>query len=245
LPPPIPSTSAHARMPRAVLHVRAARRAAIALSTFPNGGHFFSLSHTCPYCSKTLKSSLARDRHIILKPYCRARHLHALRNPIPKRRKHKRKRANTNPLVEGEPPPKQARTQENPPPVPGTDAEGPAINDGGDKDERQAPDERILCGQPFVESFPISTAGAPICEDVKEPPNLREYVKSCGMLSNPELFDTAELLVMTVPKSKDRTRHLQSQRVSQSYYSFTRLCAYLPSNYSSTRGRHRGRTIAH
>lgn len=209
-------------MPRIALVQRAARRAAIALSVFPKtrnseGGRFPSSSHTCPYCSKTLQSTPARDRHIIMKPYCHERHRHAPTHPAPKRRKRKRKRPDADPRPEGEPPQKQTRTYNGgPPPSRGEPAQ-PHVNNNAERSKDGGPsevgDER-MCGQPFVESFPISTAGAPISSDMREKPDLHAYLKSCGIFSDPKIFETAELLMMTVPKGKDRTRHLQSPAVS-------------------------------
>lgn len=209
-------------MPRLALVVRAARRAAMALSVFPAtrkspGGYFPSRSHTCRYCSKTLQSRTARDRHIITKPYCHTRHLYALSNPVAKRHKRKRKQQITHPPSTDEPPRKHPRTADGPLPSSGADTAPPPAGssvDGSGPGPQETDDERA-CGQPFVEKFPISTAGTPITDDVKPRPDLRTYLESCGRLGDPTLFDTAELLMTTVPKSKDRTRHLKSPAVSR------------------------------
>lgn len=211
-------------MPRISLVVRAARRAAIAFSIFPAtrkspGGHFPSRSHTCPYCSKTLQSRTSRDRHIITKSYCHERHLYALSHPVAKRRKRKRKRDTHLPSTD-EPLRKNPRIDDSPsrssvadpaPTPAGGDARGSACGTQDTGDEQ-------TCEQPFVEKFPIPTTGAPISDAEKPKPDLRVYLESCGALGNPELFSTAELLMMTVPKSKDRTLHLKSPAVSSMFH---------------------------
>lgn len=88
--------------------------------------------------------------------------------------------------------------------VPPNEAEGRTEDAGDDR----------ICEEPFIETFPISTAGEPISTETNPTPDLHPYVESCGTLRDPDLFDTAELLFMTVPKGKDRTKHLQSKRVS-------------------------------
>lgn len=209
-------------MPRLSLVVRAARRAAMAFSVFPptrnsNGGRYPSPSHTCPYCSKTLQSRPAKDRHIITKLYCHLRHLYALSNPVAKRRKRKRKRQNASDTSTDEPPPKHPRTHGGPSLPSGTDPAQPHLGGSPESSGQRPPetDDERTCGQPFVEAFPVSTAGAPISDEVKPRLDLCEYLKSCGKLSDPELFSVAELLTMTVPKSKHRTLHLKSPAVSR------------------------------
>jgi hypothetical protein len=219
----------------------------MALSLFPqtrnnSGGRFGSSSPTCPYCSKTFTAPLARDRHIILKQYCREWHLYSLSHPTPKRRKNKRKRQETNLPLPSEPPSKQLRAHDGAPPPSEPETPAPPANDAEEPGERTAAaegDERI-CTEPFVEHFPISAAGTPISNDWRETPNLREYVESCGTLADPELFDTAELLMMTVLKSSDRTRHLKRPAVSFSTLLKDGKCS--PSKPVSIRGKCLGRT---
>jgi hypothetical protein len=199
-------------MPRNTLLLREARRASMALSTFPRtrssiAGHFPSLSHTCPYCSKTLRSVVSRDRHIILQDHCRERHLHALANPITKRRKWKQKQRDAHLTAAAEPPKKQSRSNDSPLPT-GPETGPPTGNDA------PIPSDEGICLEPCVEKFPISTASMPILDDAMWEPDLREYMKTCGTLADPDMFDIAELLMMTVPKSKDRTWHLKSNLVS-------------------------------
>lgn len=237
-------------MPRIGLILRAACRAAIALSIFPktrdsDGGHFPSRSLTCPYCSKTLQSRAARDRHSIMKAYCHERHLHRRNYPNTKRRKPKRKRHDPDRPSIDEPTLKHPRTDDAAPPLPGTESAQPAIDgsaDGLDSGPHENGDERI-CGPPFVEKFPVSTAGAPISSETKSRPNLRKYLESCGKLGDPKTFATAELLMMTVPKSKDRTLHLQSDAVSMISAIQQELHSLF--EHVSTRERRPGRTIGH
>jgi hypothetical protein len=112
-PPPLLAPS----MPHASLGAWAAHRGAAVLVLFPYVHKNYSShllkpdGHTCPYCSKTLKSPWARDQHILLKPVCHEHHLYALKRKVKKWCKHKRKDEDTN---RGEQQPKQAR----PEPVP-------------------------------------------------------------------------------------------------------------------------------
>jgi hypothetical protein len=197
-------------MPRASLGARAAHRGAAVLALFPYAHENYSShllkpdGHTCPYCSKTLKSPWARDRHILLKPVCRERHLYALKRKVKKRRKRKRKDEDTN---LGERQPKQARPEPVPDlPMTSRWPGAPLLEDnrGRSASEDGLPNinERV-CGDPYVENFPISTAGAPISSETRPAPDLEEYLRSCGSLGDPKLFKMAELLMMTVPKSKD------------------------------------------
>jgi hypothetical protein len=224
----------------------ARRRMATALLTFPQkhnnaGGYYPSPSHTCPYCSKTLKTSVARDRHIILKPYCRERHLYALSNPAPKPRKRKHKKQGSHLSLEGEPAPKQQKTEDDPPPATGPQQPVNLGSEGSQDGSTPAADNEQVCTQPFVEKFPLSTAGTPISNDTKPEPNLLEYMKSCGTLADPKLFNVAKLLMMTVPKGRDRTRHLQSPVVS--LLGSVEGIECLPYDHVSTRETLPGRTI--
>ncbi|QRV76908.1 Zn-finger protein [Ceratobasidium sp. AG-Ba] len=62
---------------------------------------------------------------------------------------------------------------------------------------------------PFIEMFPISSAGAPIGGQRIGTENLREYLQSCGRLGEPDLFRTAEILMTTGLTGAGRTEHLQ------------------------------------
>lgn len=186
---------------------RAARRAAMILPNLPRSRKKSKTrsdhpQQTCPYCSKTLTTLVGRDQHILLKPYCRRRHQVALSQQVNKECVRKRKRDATQQGETGasEPGSKQPRL----------DGEMPANEPGPTEDDS---DDQI-CEEVFIERFPINTAGKPISTKIKPKPDLRAYVESCGKLPDPDLFDTAELLFMTVPRGKDRTKHLQSKRVS-------------------------------
>jgi hypothetical protein len=68
----------------------------------------------------------------------------------------------------------------------------------------------------FVERFPDARAGAPVSDKIACKPDLRTYLMKTGNLSNPDLFDTAELLMTTGLTNTGRDRHLQSRLVSSS-----------------------------
>lgn len=213
------------KMPRASkMAERAARRKSMMLPNLPRARKQMSTPRrTCPHCSRTLNSLVGRDRHILLRPYCRSKHMLARGSEVSNQRQRKRKRrtdlSETDTDTDAGPSPsKQTRMDNGPPPnyvAPPNDSgsEGGRDPEGGA--ESIAGDERI-CGEPFVEQFPIDTAGAPISLETKPARDLRAYVDSCGRLRDPDLFETAELLVMTVPKAKDRTKHLRSKVVSDS-----------------------------
>ncbi|QRW03803.1 hypothetical protein RhiLY_02802 [Ceratobasidium sp. AG-Ba] len=65
--------------------------------------------------------------------------------------------------------------------------------------------------QVYVELFPNPFAGAPINDKVVEPLDLSAYMASIGNLGNPDLFDTAELLMTTGLTNMGRDAHLKSR----------------------------------
>ncbi|KAG9105151.1 hypothetical protein FRC07_009563, partial [Ceratobasidium sp. 392] len=107
------------------MYERAARRMGMALpklslanGTDPNPSD--DARHTCPYCGKRLQTEIGRDRHIILRTYCRARHEYVISGK--KRRKRGRRSGTSTPLPEGtgiEPPMKRMRTEEDKQPIGG------------------------------------------------------------------------------------------------------------------------------
>jgi hypothetical protein len=200
-----PFLSASLSMPCSALAMCAACHAAIALSIFPGTYHDIAhipvSHHTCLYCSKTLKSALARDRHIILKPHCCEQHLQTISQPAKKC--HKRKWKNVHLSAEGELVQKQAKTEDVPQPITGQE-QGAEAAEGGSTSQEE-PDENRVCKQPYVETFPINTMGTPISAETKLKPDLEAYIKSCGRLGDCKLFDTAKLLMMMVPKHKDHS----------------------------------------
>lgn len=217
-------TSLIQSMPRASkMAARAARRATTALPNLPRTRKSSAIPYstprrTCPYCSKTLASLADRDRHILLRPYCRSRHMLTPSPELMKRRKRKREenegpdqgeRYGTGP--DATPPPSKVPNIDGT--APSNQPTEPCEADAGGERESGVGGEHI-CAEPFVEHFPIDTAGEPISTETAPKKDLRTYLDSCGRLRDPELFETAELLMMTVPKGKDRTKHLQSKMVS-------------------------------
>ncbi|KAG9082112.1 hypothetical protein FRC06_005221 [Ceratobasidium sp. 370] len=65
----------------------------------------------------------------------------------------------------------------------------------------------------FVEDFPISTAGAPLGTRLMTEEDLHEYLQSCGRLGEPDLLETAEILLTTGLTGQGRTRHLKGLTV--------------------------------
>jgi hypothetical protein len=207
---------------RSNMFARAERRATMILPNLPRTRPRRDLSsspqYTCPYCSKTMRTGASRERHMILKPYCRARHLQALRRKDSKRRKRKRKRRSSDVGATGaapERPSKQPRFDhlsqlDQSTQLADSEECRSESENGGDS---SAGEDRV-CEEVFVEDFPITTAGKPILSEAKPEPDLCAYLDSCGRLKDPKLFDVAELLMMTVPKAKDRTKHLKSPAVS-------------------------------
>lgn len=243
---------------------RAARRAAMMLPNLPrarksSGIGPGSRARTCPYCSKTLVSEVNRDRHIPLRPYCHARHKLALLQKFSKRhgRRHRRKRKrneddsesdqgdpNRMGVIGDEPPSKYSKADDDSAasiPLPQPTEAGPGGEHRSDSAGEPITSDERICGEPFVENFPIPTAGEPISVETRPKPDLRAYVDSCGNLCDPKLFDKAELLMTTVPKGKDRTKHLKSEEVSTLKL---KVFVYL-SLRSSTAERHHGATMLH
>ncbi|QRV93061.1 Zn-finger protein [Ceratobasidium sp. AG-Ba] len=84
------------------VYARASRRAALLLHRLsPVRGRVLTAhappAFTCPYCSRTLTTSIGRKRHIILQPYCRARRLRELHGHINKHLQKKRRKEQNSP----------------------------------------------------------------------------------------------------------------------------------------------------
>ncbi|KAG8699999.1 hypothetical protein FRC09_006244 [Ceratobasidium sp. 395] len=86
------------------------------------------------------------------------------------------------------------------------------VNDAEQRynDPRRWTNNGRTCHQPFIEHFPISTAGKPISNERTYEPDLKSYIESCGSLADPRNMEAAELLMTTGLSSKARTQHLQS-----------------------------------
>ncbi|KAG9075061.1 hypothetical protein FRC06_010301, partial [Ceratobasidium sp. 370] len=141
----------------------------------------------------------------MLKPECRARRMHDLQTARQARRESEYKIAG--PSNRPHPSlgqPGSSTRQMAPPPNGATGAEQQHNN------PRRWTDNGRTCHQPYVERFPISSAGAPISDKQAHPRNLEAYLESCGNLANPRNMEAAELLMTTGLSGKARTRHLQS-----------------------------------
>ncbi|KAG8731449.1 hypothetical protein FRC11_004123, partial [Ceratobasidium sp. 423] len=64
----------------------------------------------------------------------------------------------------------------------------------------------------YVEEFPISSAGAPISNECKPPPDLDAYMRRCGPMKDPDHFEAAELLMTSGLSNADKDRHLKSKK---------------------------------
>lgn len=71
-------------------------------------------------------------------------------------------------------------------------------------------------GHTYIESFPNPLAGSPINDYVAPPVDLHAYIYSTGCLSDPDHFDTLELLMTNGLTNKGRDRFLKSRLVSGS-----------------------------
>ncbi|QRW03219.1 hypothetical protein RhiLY_02218 [Ceratobasidium sp. AG-Ba] len=63
----------------------------------------------------------------------------------------------------------------------------------------------------YVELFPDERAGAPINDEFGQAPDLTAYMAAVGSLSNPDYFETAELLMTTGLTNTGRDEHLKSR----------------------------------
>lgn len=71
-------------------------------------------------------------------------------------------------------------------------------------------------GHTYIETFPNPLAGSPINDYVAPPFDLRAYIHSAGCLSNPDHFDTLELLMTNGLTNEGRDQFLKSRLVSGS-----------------------------
>ncbi|KAG8731170.1 hypothetical protein FRC10_001977, partial [Ceratobasidium sp. 414] len=201
------------------MYARIARRATFMLPKVAQVSQLQQLSAeevrlTCPYCRKRLRTPLGRDRHVSAHPSCRFRHLVYLRRHAeqPKRKRGREQDTGTpepEPL-EREPPAKRPRMDEDPMPVAGPSTLPPPDSRPPDPNpsDSHPPDLREASNGTFIENFPVSTAGMPIGQR-KDEKDLAEYLKSCGRLGDPELFETAEILLTTGLNGRGRTKHLK------------------------------------
>ncbi|QRV97644.1 Zn-finger protein [Ceratobasidium sp. AG-Ba] len=163
---------------------------------------------TCPYCGRRFDKPGGRGRHVNLDVICRFRHdLTTSGQNVRKRQRSDEDVPNAEP-GEAEPTLKRACIEVDTPPV-----AGPLnLPLGATPVNRRAyPTNQTRCESVglFVETFPISTAGAPIGAERIGKENLQEYLQSCGRLGDPDLFRTAKILMTTGLTGAGRTEHLQ------------------------------------
>ncbi|KAG8769541.1 hypothetical protein FRC12_004893 [Ceratobasidium sp. 428] len=222
------------------MYARAARRAAMRAPRLSeaNGTQPSDVSRTtCRYCGKEFINQTARDTHITLQSICHAQH----EDWISGRSGQKRRReydddSPVTDVMDNPPPAKQVRfdtdavllagpsrhpdalvdSAPTPDPTP-----NPIPNSNPDPDRTAGADSQKPRGYTkngvYIEPFPVRTAGAPISTKRKNnDANLREYLASCGALGDPELFETAQVMMTTGLSGKARTRHLKSPAASDS-----------------------------
>ncbi|KAG8699347.1 hypothetical protein FRC08_005368 [Ceratobasidium sp. 394] len=96
--------------------------------------------------------------------------------------------------------------------------------EGRYNDPRRWTDNGRTCHQPYVERFPVSSAGEPISDERAHPRNLEAYLQSCGNLANRRNMEAAELLMTTGLSGKARTRHLQSSFYQNPGHDYEHCC---------------------
>ncbi|KAG8731527.1 hypothetical protein FRC10_001655 [Ceratobasidium sp. 414] len=160
-------------------------------------------------------TAVGRDQHLTLCPICNFRHKHFINGK--KKRKRKRKAGADAPVAaqsEGEPPTKRPRTDENTSPIAGPSISPPVAGPStspihGDGPAASNPHVADRGDGVFVEAFPVGTAGTPIGTRQMSEEEVEEYLKSCGRLGEPDLLDTAEILMTTGLTGRGRTTHLK------------------------------------
>jgi hypothetical protein len=125
------------------------------------------------------------------------------------------------------PPPKRPKVtvEEVPDPdVPSRTLEGPHSCDSTGQEPRESlstasrdrvrPQHMYRYKGLYAEDFPDLLAGSPVSSTHACPPNLAEYMRTCGPMVNPDHFKTAELLMTSGLSNTDKDRHLKSKKVS-------------------------------
>jgi hypothetical protein len=187
---------------------------------------------SCPYCNCAFDSCTNRDRHVMMKLSCRTQHMKALQNErrAQQAREYQTAGPSSQPLRTASRSGASTRAENgsehryNDPRrwdengrahQPGPSVRG---GDGGERGNDKAKrwdDNGRTCGQPYVEKFPISTAGKPIAPDQTYPNDLGAYLKSCGSLADLQTMEAAEQMMTTGLSAGSRTRFLQSSFVSK------------------------------
>lgn len=209
----------------------------------------------CPYCTRLLGSEGGRTRHITQSPSCSAAQARDIKHAQATRRaareagikadfagvpEEAKRRTSGQSLAIPEPAPPAPTSP--PPPLPETPPPLPHVETIDEElvlgDMDQTRDDS--CGQPIVEEFPGGLAGQPINEGHAQKPDLRDYMRARGVMSNPSHFEVAELLMTSGMTNEVRDRHLKSRKVSVIMcIQFVTYCAH------STATRHLGQTSAH
>ncbi|KAG8685519.1 hypothetical protein FRC09_014695, partial [Ceratobasidium sp. 395] len=194
-------------MPRVSCRARTARRTLMMVDgQFKMFKEFNPLPDlVCPYCGRQYPITEERNRHIMANPDCRSHHL----GTVPTTRRKKQAAQKAQEELEY----KIAGPSNRPHPSQG----GPAAASNGVNsanqhynDPRRWTNNGRTCRQPFIDHFPISSAGQPISDEHAYQPDLKSYIESCGNLANPRNMEAAELLMTTGLSGKARTQHLQS-----------------------------------
>lgn len=69
-------------------------------------------------------------------------------------------------------------------------------------------------GDPFIEHYPNTSAGAPLNNDKKHETDLDSYMHMCGSLADLDNFKVTELLMTTGLTDNSKDKHLKSKMVS-------------------------------
>lgn len=220
-------------MPRTSNLARNARRAFMMINgqfhLYDDDATYDEQAFRCPYCDHALKSTSDRDRHIMMKPCCRTKHLQSLANARRARREREYQRAGPSSR-----------------PYAAASGSGSGAHDhnGAEpryNDPRRWDDNGRTCHKPYVQHFPISTAGKPISRHRTHPVDLGAYLESCGNLSKPTNMEAAELMMTNGLSAGGRTRFLRSSFVSLMGDKIEKSIAY---QHFSIKAKHPGEAAA-
>jgi hypothetical protein len=123
---------------------------------------------SCPHCNHAVSTTQGRTRHIMMKPSCRQKHLQS----VASERRIRREQAYN--VAGPSTRPHPASTQAG--------SSSPASNppEARYNDPRRWTDDGRTCHEPFIERYPVSTAGAPISKEQTYERDLGMYLESCG-----------------------------------------------------------------
>jgi hypothetical protein len=210
-------------MPRSssiVVRIRQGRGRRVLMSGSPyfyDSAHRVLFHYPCPYCPTVLLTEAGRTRHILWSTKCQeAERLRIATNG------EVQSCVGVDELLEDEGQPISCDPNEldvaveptvDQPETPPLDKPSPNSHASPRSNMfmlRFVHDEKI-----YVKRFPNLHAGAPVSNIVASAPDLHSYLTGTGTLGNPELFETAELLMTTGLTSSGRDRHLKSRLVSR------------------------------